>query len=351
MAEFWHGRRVLITGCSGFIGANLAAHLQQAGATVTGMDLVSRGPCLNALKVSMPVYVADVTDPAQTRGVISHLAPEWVFHLAGMSHPRDCQLDPLRAWEANVRGTWNVLEACRILPGAGKLRAVVCASSDRVYGSLPKAYVPILPDGRRAYAAVRQDSSRCAWLEDDAPKQTEVYGLSKACVDLLVRSYAVLGLPVVALRHQNAFGPADPHGSHLVTGTICALLEGQAPTIRGDGTTIKGYMAVGDICGAYAILAEAVAAGTLTAGDPVNAAGWPPISVHALVTLLIGIAGMKVAPYVLAEDLSQSGDVEILDDSRLHSLGWTRRPLLEGLSNTYNWYKEHGGMAWTTSPI
>lgn len=339
MTEFWQGRRVLVTGAAGFIGANLAAHLQQAGATVTGLDLVNDSPCLRVLGVTIPVWVSDVTDPAQMRGVIGHLAPEYVFHLAGISHPRDCQRGPLRAWEVNVQGTWNVLEACRILPG-GKIQAAVCASSDRVYGSLPKASVPILPDGRRAYAAVRQDSARAAWLEDDAPKQTEVYGLSKACVDLLVRSYATLGLPVVALRHQNAFGPADPHRSHLVTGTICQLLEGQVPVIRGDGTTIKGYLHVQDTCHAYVLLAEALMAGQVASGSPVNAAG-TPCSVLALVELLIQIGGQTVIPRILGEDLSQSGEVEILEDSRLRALGWIPTPLEEGLSETYNWYKEH----------
>ena len=344
MGDFWRNRRVLVSGASGFIGSNLVRGLLDMGADVVGLDRVKESPSLRALGAEVEILARDVRNHNRLAWTLvnGNGSPEWrppavVFHLAGMSHPRDCQANPLQAWETNVQGTWAILEACRTLPG---LMAVVCASSDRVYGSLGKAPVPILPDGRRAYAAVKQDSSRAAWLEDDAPTQTEVYGLSKACADLLARAYAALGLPVATLRHQNTFGPADPHRSHIVTGTIYGLLDGQVPVIYGDGTTIKGYLHIQDVCHAYMLLAEALMAGQIASGSPVNAAG-TPCSVLALVELLIQIGGQAVIPRILGEDLSQSGEVEILDDSRLRSLGWIPKPLEEGLSNTYNWYKEH----------
>ena len=334
MTNQWGEVRVLITGMAGFIGSNLARLLTDAGADVVGLDTVSGSPTLDALGLRRaPIIVRDERRAETVKWALAcgNGSPEWrppaiVFHLAGMSHPRDCQANPLQAWETNVQGTWAILEACRTLPG---LTAVVCASSDRVYGSLPKV----------------QDSPRAAWLEDDAPKQTEVYGLSKACVDLLVRAYGALGLPVASLRHQNAFGPADPHRSHIVTGTICGLLDGQVPVIRGDGTTIKGYVHVQDVCRAYMLLAEALMAGQIASGSPVNAAG-TPCSVLALVERLIKIGGQAVTPRILGEDLSQSGEVEILEDSRLRALGWLPRPLPTGLAETYHWYQDHGGGAW-----
>ena len=350
MTDFWAGRRVLITGISGFVGSNLTRVLVDADADVVGLDLARTSPSLRVLGLNdVPVLVRDVREMDRVQWALEHgngeaawRPPEIVFHLAGISHPHQAQATPLIAWDVNIRGMWCVLEACRILP---QIRAVVCASSDRVYGSLPKAHVPILADGSRAYAAVKQDSIRAAWLEEDSPMETEVYGTSKACGDLLVRAYGAMGVPIVALRHQNAVGSADPHRSHIVTGTICDLLDGKTPVIRGDGTTIKGYIAVESVCQAYLLLAEAVSTGRLAAGTAWNAAG-VPISVLSLVQAIIQISGRDAVPEILREDLSQSGCVEILDDSRLCALGWTPLSLQEALRHTWQWYQERKGLAW-----
>ena len=308
-----------------------------------GLDLVNASPCLRVLDVSIPVWATDVRDAAQMRGVISHLVPEVVFHLAGSSHIAASQAQPLEALEVNVQGTWNVLEACRNLPS---MRSVVVASSNHIWGSLPKAYSPTCALGHRAWPGIRQDSIRQLWLEDDPPGQTDVYGTSKACVDLLTKAYGAMGIPVAALRHVNAHGPGDQYASHLITGAICDLLDNRAPIIRSDGSPLKAYLHVEDVCAAYLLVAESLAGGVILPGAAVNAGG-PPISVLALVNALIQIAGLDLIPDVRGEDLSQSGYVEILDDSRLRSLGWAPRPLLEGLVETYNWYKMRRGMAWT----
>ena len=269
MEGFWADRRVLITGISGFVGANLASHLLRYGADVVGLDLIRTSPSLRVLGLpDLPMLDRDIRSAdllpwvlANGNGELGWTPPEIVFHLAGKSHISDCQRDPLEAWRANVQGTWNLLEACRVLP-AGQLQAVVLASSNHVFGSLNPGAVP----AGAPYPAVRQDSARTAWLEDDPCGATDVYGISKGCVDLLARAYGAMGLPVVALRHVNAFGEADPHRSHLVTGTICDLLEGKTPVIRGDGTPIKGYVHVRDAVSAYLILAHALAEGRVEPG-------------------------------------------------------------------------------------
>lgn len=347
--DFWSGRRVLITGMAGFVGAHLARSLADLGADVVGLDRVLSSANLQVLGLAkIPVLWRDVRDPGRLAWALSHgngerewKMPEVVFHLAGVGHIAHAQADPLAAWEVNVQGTWNLLEACRQLP-AGQIRAIVCASSNHVFGSLPRANRPAGSD----YPALRQNGARAAWLEDDPPGQPDVYGTSKAQVDLLVRSYGAMGLPVASLRHVNCFGPADPHRSHLVTGTICDLLENKTPVIRGDGSAIKGYLAVGDVCRAYLLVAKRLAARRdVLAGQAVHAAT-PPIPVLSLVDLLIQIAKRDVVPEILGEDLSQSGYVEMLDDSRLRSWGWTSGPLDKGLRETFQWYEAHGGHAW-----
>lgn len=327
MTDFWCGRRTLVTGCAGFVGSNLSRRLWELGAEVTGLDRVNDSPSLRILEVSIPIWMADISDPAQIRGIVSHLAPEVVFHLAGASHISACQRDPLVAWEANVRGTWSVLEACRHLP-TGQIRAVVCASSNHVYGSLP----------------IKLDSTKRAWLENDPCGQPDVYGTSKGMVDLLVRSYGAMGLPTAGLRHVNCHGPADPYRSHIVIATICDLLEGKAPTIKSDGTPVKAYLHVDDVVQAYLLIAAQIAGGNAhLVGRSLNAGG-VPISVLALVDILIQLSGLNVVPEITGEDMTQSGYVEILDDSTLRGLGWT--PVHAGLERTFDWYKERRGMAW-----
>ena len=354
MNDWWRGRRILVTGAAGFVASNLIRQLRDLHADVVGLDVIRDSPSLRVLGLfDVPILIRDVRNWQRVHWAMLHgngepdwQPPEIVFHLAGMSHPKDCQANPVKAWENNVAGAWNVLEACRQLP-AGQIRAVVCASSDRVYGSLNPGAVPFLENGSRADGAVRQDSARTAWWEDDPPRQTEVYGLSKACLDLLVRAYGKgYGLPAVALRHQNAFGCADPWRSHLVPGAICDLLEGRRPRIRGDGSTIKGYLAVEDVVQAYLILAER--AGDL-AGEAVNAAPDRAVSVLEMVRLVVDAAGRVEEPDILREDLTQSGQVEVLSNHRLRELGWAPSDTLTALRHTWAWYQKMGGMAWSSA--
>ena len=352
MVDFWAGRRVLITGIAGFVGSNLARTLVDAGADVVGLDLTQTSPTLRVLGLGeVPVLVRDVRDTDRVRwamergnGQMDWRSPDVVFHLAGQSHIAQAQADPLRTWEINVQGTWAVLEACRNLP-QGQIRAVVVASSNHVFGSLPKARVPTCALGHRAYPAVKQDSGRTMWLEDDPCQQTDVYGVSKGCVDLLTRAYGALGVPVVALRHQNAFGEADGHRSHIVTGTICDLLESKIPVILGDGTAIKGYLAVDDVCRAYLRVAEALLTRECAPGIAIHAAG-QAMSVLDLVKMIIMISGSNASPEIHGKDASQNGYIEILDDSYLRSMGWQLSDLWEGLQHTFEWFRSHGGMDW-----
>ena len=350
MTEFWSRRRVLVTGLAGFVGSNLVRALLDAGADVAGLDLVTASPSLRALDVEVQILKRDVRDDGRLawglmngNGELDWRPPEVLIHLAGVGHVHQAQQDPLSAWQVNVQGTWNLLEACRSLP-AGQLKAVVLASSNHVFGSLNPGAVPAIGPH---YPTVRQDSARTAWLEDDPCGATDVYGTSKGCVDLLARAYAAMGVPVVGLRHVNAAGAADPHRSHLITGTICDLLEGKSPLIRSDGTPLKAYLHVRDVVGAYLILAERLANGNIESGKTWNAAPQGPISVLALVDLLIQISGRNVVPNIRAEDLSQSGYVEHLDSSRLREMGWQPEDIYQKwLAEVWAWYNTHAGMDW-----
>jgi CDP-glucose 4,6-dehydratase len=324
MNAFWRDRRVLITGGSGFLGAWLSRLLVDAGARVQAFDL-SPGVCLavHGLAERVPVIRGSVLDlPAVERALGEH-GIEVCFHLAGQSLIEGAAAGPLSAFEVNIRGTWTVLEACR---RAGTDRGIVCASSNHTYG--PQKTSP--------------------FVEDQPTNQLDVYGASKACADILTRAYAHnFGLPAVAVRNVNSFGPGDPHLTHVVTGTILSLLRGEAPMIRSDGSPVKAYLHARDTMEAYKLLAE-------HAGDPgvrgqaFNVTPEAPASVLDLVRTIIAVSGRTgIAPVVASTDLSQKDFFEHLSGEKMKRvLGWTPRLTLEeGLRDTYRWYAEHG-TAW-----
>lgn len=324
MTAFWRGRSVLITGAGGFLGAWLSRLLVDAGARVSGFDLAP-GVCLRAhgLDGQVPVVTGSVLDVAAAEQALRAQRVEVCFHLAGQSMIEGAAAGPLAAFDVNIRGTWSVLEACRRV---GTLRAVVCASSNHAYG--PQRTSP--------------------FTEDQPLNQLDVYGASKACADVIARSFAAnFGLPVVVVRNVNSFGPGDPHVSHIVTGSILSLLRGEAPVIRSDGSPVKAYLHARDTVSAYVLLAEHAAAPGVQ-GEAFNVTPAQPVSVLDLVRTIIRVAGRPgVEPVVAAVDLSQKGFFEHLSPRKLETtLGWTPRLTLEaGLADTYRWYAGHG-TAW-----
>jgi CDP-glucose 4,6-dehydratase len=318
--DFWKGRRVLITGAGGFLGAWLSRLLLDAGAQVCGFDLAP-GVCLgaHALADRVPITTGTVLSLAEMERALRDHGIEVCFHLAGQSMIEGAAAGPLGAFEVNIRGTWTVLEACRRTPG---LRAVVCASSNHTYGPQREAPFP----------------------EDASLNQLDVYGASKACADILVRCFAAnFDLPAVAVRNVNSFGPGDPHTSHIVTGSVLALLRGEAPVIRSDGSPVKAYLHARDTMSAYKLLAEH-AEDPGVRGEAFNVTPAAPVSVLELVRTVIRASGRSVEPVVTSTDLSQKGFFEHLSGEKLRcALGWTPMHTLEdGLRDTYRWYAEHG---------
>jgi CDP-glucose 4,6-dehydratase len=320
-AEFWRGRRVVVTGGGGFLGAWLARLLVDAGATVANFDLAP-GVCLgvHGLADRVRFVRGSVMDQDAVEQALRAHRADVCFHLAGQSMIEGAAAGPVAALDVNVRGTWLVLEACR---RAGSLRAIVCASSNHTYG--PQGTAP--------------------FTEDQPLNQLDVYGASKACADILARAFAKnFDLPVVAARNVNSFGPGDPHTTHIVTGSILALLRGAAPVIRSDGSPVKAYLHARDTMTAYARLAEQAGRPGVR-GEAFNITPAEPIRVDDLVRRIVKVAGTSgVEPVIARTDLSQKDFFEHLSDAKMRAvIGWTPSYSLdEGLADTYRWYAEHG---------
>jgi CDP-glucose 4,6-dehydratase len=228
----------------------------------------------------------------------------------------------LSTFESNIRGTWNLLEACKTC--SRLVRRIVIASSDKAYGAHDQ-----LP------------------YTEDMPLQGRFpYDVSKSCADLIAFSYFhTYRLPVVVTRCGNLFGGGDLNYNRLIPGTIRSVLRGEAPVIRSDGSFVRDYFYVRDAVEAYLLLAEKLSEEQI-AGQAFNFGNETPLSVMDVVRrILISMGQTSLQPVILNE-ASHEIPRQYLDCSKAQRLlGW--QPVFsveQGLQETIAWYEEHLGV-------
>jgi CDP-glucose 4,6-dehydratase len=223
----------------------------------------------------------------------------------------------LGTFEANIRGTYNVLDACR--RHRGIVQRVVVASSDKAYGA--KSDLPYTEDMS---------------LTGEAP-----YEVSKSCTDLLARSYFLTyDLPVTIARCGNVFGGGDLNWSRIVPGTIRSCLRAERPIIRSDGRYVRDYIYVRDVARAYVRLAERMS-GSDVIGEAFNFSPERPLTVLELVQLIQRQMSCEHLAPVIQNAASAEIHSQYLDASKANRLlDWTPRFTLEdGLRETVAWYR------------
>jgi CDP-glucose 4,6-dehydratase len=323
-ADFWNQRRVLITGGAGFLGSWTAKLLADAGAVVVG---ISREPNRDCTFVRMGLgerarlVAADVGDRLSLQRVLADHAIEAVFHLAAQPIVGAAMKDPVGTFQTNIAGTWNLLEACR---GAGSVRRIVLASTDRVYGSSPQP-----------------------WTEESALAARQPYDVSKIAAELIADSYAkAFRVPVAIARLSNFYGGGDLNFSRLVPGTIRSILAGQAPVIRSDGTFTRDYLYVEDVVRACALLAEKLENSALW-GDSFNFSDQVSLSVLELTERILALMDRRdLRPVILNEAAGETRHCALSSAKARRELGWSPRfSVEEGLRKTIEWYREHGDQA------
>jgi CDP-glucose 4,6-dehydratase len=269
------------------------------------------------------VVLADLNDYESLLRVINEHDVRTVFHLGAQTIVGTANRSPLSTFETNIRGTYMLLEACRATGDVGDpVERVVVASSDKAYG----------------------DHDELPYREDFPLKPRYPYDVSKACTDMLARSYAItFGLPVAVTRLANVFGGGDFNLSRIVPDSVHALLRGGRPVIRSDGTPERDYLYVDDAVEAYLAVAGSLDREELH-GRAWNAGNGRPLSVLELVTRLIAASGHDVEPEIEGEGKPHGEiDRQWLDSTAIRSeLGWEPRWELErGLAETYAWYERH----------
>lgn len=316
---FWRGRKVLVTGCTGFLGSWLSRLLEEREAEVIGLvrDLVPNSPLVRSgMHRRITIVHGALEDYFLLNRTLAEYEIETVFHLAAQAIVGVANRNPLSTFESNIRGTWHVLEACRQNPG---VRRIVMASSDKAYG----------------------DHEQLPYHEDLPLQGRHPYDVSKSCADLLSSTYHhTYGLPVAVTRCGNLFGGGDLNFNRIVPGTIQSALRGERPIIRSDGSPLRDYIYVADAAEAYLLLARALEDPALH-GHAFNFGTARPISVLELTRRILELAGREdLEPVILNEAKSEILHQYLASDKARELLGWQPVASLDdGLLQTIDWYR------------
>lgn len=237
--DAYRGRRVLLTGHSGFKGSWLALWLTQLGAQVSGVALPAATipNHWELLGLDMDAYNVDLRDAAATASLVQRLRPDIVFHLAAQSLVRRSYRQPLDTWSTNVMGTANLLEACVT---THSVRAIVVVTSDKCY---------------------QNDEARKAFRETDPLGGHDPYSSSKAATELVAASYRHSFLrgsdapQLATARAGNVIGGGDWSEDRLVPDLVRSVASGQALQIRSP-TAVRPWQHVLDPLAAYLLLGQ-----------------------------------------------------------------------------------------------
>src|SRR5438876_9812214 len=323
LRAYWQRRSVLVTGATGLVGSHLVAALLASGADIAVLlrDHDRRSELFRSGNIErVAVTGGELESLADVERAIAESGAAVVFHLGAQTLVGVGLNAPLLTFESNVRGTYNVLEACR--RQSQTVERLVVASSDKAYGQSDHPYT-----------------------EDDPLRASSPYDVSKAAGDLIAQSYhATYGLRVGIVRCGNIYGGGDLNWSRIVPGTIRSFVKGEAPEIRSDGTYVRDYIYVADVVKAYLAVAEALDRPDVS-GDSFNFASSVQVSVLEMVKAIAKLVGGRLPePRVLNIAKNEIKDQRLSTEKAKRILGWTPRVSLDdGLRSTIEWYRSYLG--------
>lgn len=309
---FWSGKRVLLTGHTGFKGSWAAMWLSRMGAKVTGLALApDQTPDLYSLaRVDELVasHIVDLRDREAVADIVRGQPIDLVLHLAAQPLVRASVADPVGTFATNVMGTVHLLEALR---EAQDLRAALCITTDKVYANA--------------------ETGRC-FVESDPLGGKDPYSGSKAGSEIAVASYAKTyfdkaGVPVGAARGGNVIGGGDYSSDRLVSDIVRAVKAGQPVVLRHPEST-RPWQHVLDCVAGYLVLLEALAqrADTPRAVNFGPEPGGGVINVGDLATAALTALGSD-KPWVHEPDINSIEAKQLAIDTTLarEALGFVSR--------------------------
>ena len=324
---FWSGRRVLLTGHTGFKGGWTALWLHHLGAQVIGFSLPAEQPSLHALaRVGQYVaaeHLVDLRNPDAVARTVRQAAPEIVLHLAAQPLVRRSLAEPVATFATNVMGTLHLLQALRDGP---KPEAVLVVTTDKVYAPAHR------PHGHP---------------ETDPLGGEDPYGASKAACEMAVAAMArnflgPAGIPVGVARAGNVVGGGDFAADRLIPDIVRATRAGQRPEIRHPGATRPWQHVLDCVCG-YLLHAQALAGTSVTLAPPAlnfGPADGTSLTVAAIAAATLRAFGVDGAWTTGTPDARETHTLALDSTLARRTLGWRER--LSGrtmIDMTTAWYR------------
>ncbi len=324
---FWRGKRVLLTGHTGFKGAWLALWLNRLGAKVTGVSLAPETTpnlfSLAGIQTITDSHICDIRETTTLATLINNAQPEIVFHLAAQALVHASYRDPLMTFATNVQGTANVLNALRTLDS---VRAVVAITTDKVYKNLEQPY---------------------PYRETDALGGHDPYSASKAAAEIVIASYRDSylnnkGIAVASARAGNVIGGGDWSADRLIPDAIRAWNAKQPIQIRRP-QAIRPWQHVLEPLAGYINLAEQLwqqptVAGAYNFGPQTHEAA----TVREVVQLAQGAYGMGQVSWGDGTEGPHEAGWLALEIAKARTVLGVKPlwPLVEAVQRTIQWYRQ-----------
>lgn len=316
---FWRDRPVLVTGATGHIGGWVVKHLLSAGADVVCLvrDWVPQCELVYTRLIDQVKAVrGDLCDRATITRALGEYEIDTVLHFAAQSIVGTANRDPVTTFDANIRGTWTLLEACR---QTATVRQIVLASTDKSYG----------------------EHDTLPYHEGMALQAKYPHDVSKACADLIGQCFAATyDLGVGITRLPNIYGGGDLNWNRIIPGTIRSVLRGEQPVIHSNGLFIRDYLYVEDAAQAHLLLAEKLSENPDLRGQVFNISDENHLTVLELVGMILTQLESPLQPLVQDQAKHEIKNQYLSAQKARQMLGW--KPVLtmdEGLHRTIEWYR------------